>query len=139
MTRYEKHAWFNLIVLAVTLVAFFCLGGASGMRSASAAFGLLGLWGFGPLFFLIKRRPSEVITDERDEIIKKTASQQAFGVFWLFFVGACMSIWALNLKSGSVNVDAFPLLVISGWMVFILTHATSTIIQYRKRITDATV
>ena len=139
MARYEKHAWLNLAVIAVTLMSFGSLFAMFGLRPASAAFGLLGIWGLGPILFFIKRRPNEVITDERDEVIKKTASQQAFAVFWLFFVASCMIIWMVNFESGFVSVDAFPLLVVAGWMMFVLIHGASTLVQYRTRTQDADV
>jgi uncharacterized membrane protein len=132
MTRYEKHAWFNLTVLALSLTAFGVLLPIFGLRIASGAFGLLGFWGLGPILFFVKQRTGETLTDERDEAIRKTASQQAFALFWLYFVGSCITIWALNLKTATVSVDVLPLLVVFGWMVFVLVHAVSTLIQYRR-------
>jgi hypothetical protein len=68
MSAMQKFAWFNLAVIALTLVAILSLLPFLG-KGALGGFGFLGLIGFGPLFF--RRKPGQVLTDERDQLIQR--------------------------------------------------------------------
>ncbi len=132
LSRQEKRAIFELSILAIAVVVFLSLMPSYGIRTAVAAFGVLGFWGLGPILFSRKKTPSEVIEDEHDILIKRKATQIAFAIFWVYFVVSSMTIWFSHFKAGVVSVDAFPLLVLGGWTLFTLTFSLSTIYQYRQ-------
>lgn len=132
MTQQEKLAWFNLLVLAVTGLAYWVLMPLIGPKAACAAFGLLGFWGIGPLFLRQKSGNRRVIFDERDQLIQMRASTAAYSIFWVLFVGVCMSIYWKNLVIGTVPVTLLPSLPLGGFIVITLVQSLAVLIQYRQ-------
>jgi hypothetical protein len=53
MTAAQKHAWFNLVVVALSVVTVLILVPVLG-PGAQGGFGLLGLLGFGSLFVIVQ-------------------------------------------------------------------------------------
>jgi hypothetical protein len=68
MSAMQKFAWFNLAVIALTLMAVVSLFPFLG-KGALGGFGFLGLTGFGPYFF--RKKPGHVLADERDQLIQR--------------------------------------------------------------------
>src|SRR5437764_14899493 len=83
MSQMQKFAWFNLAVIAWTLVLVFSLLPFLGYR-AMGGLGCLGLIGFGPLFF--RKKPGQVLIDERDQLIQWRSWIFAYALFWVIFV-----------------------------------------------------
>lgn len=59
MSRLQKHAWFNLVVVTLSIIAFLVLLSLTALRPAVAAFGLMGLLGLGHLFY--RERTGDIV------------------------------------------------------------------------------
>jgi hypothetical protein len=102
MSAWQKLAWFNLAVLASTIVLVVSLIPVLGTTRAHGGLGLLGLLGFAPLFL---RGGRVVIDDERDQMIRLRSGLIGFSIFWLAFVAGCMLLPALYGWDGLVPVS----------------------------------
>jgi len=127
MSALQKHAWFNLIVVALTAITVASLYPSLGAK-AYGGFGVLGLCGLGALFHW--RRGKRVVTDERDEMINRRAMVWGYGVLWVVFVLAA-------LVAPAVYGQAVPIMVIesSVWVAFMILIATQSIaalVQYGR-------
>lgn len=131
MNQQEKHAWFNLAVIVITVVVFIILIPLLGVEPARGAWGLLGLWGFGNLFYRKKRGESAVVLDERDQFIQKKSVVIAYVVFWLLFVLTCMLLWWMNKDKGTISVEVLPIMVVGGWIIVTLVQAVTMLIMHR--------
>jgi hypothetical protein len=135
MSPAERHAWFNLTVILLTLGAILAVSPALGFRRAQGSLGFLGLLGLGP--FLFRRRPGKVFMDERDVFIQLRAWTVAYSVFWLLFVGVCV---AAPFTFGSSGTVAVELIQMSVWYAFMLVWgvgAIATLAQYRSGASHA--
>ena len=133
MSRYEKHAWFNLAVLAITAAAFFVLFLFVGMQERSfAAFGLLGLLGFSQFFYLPRKRDSQIVADERDQSIQLRTMLTAYTVFWVVFVGGSVAVWAIYRSEGFIPVYILPIFPLVGFMILTLVQSVMTLVQYGR-------
>jgi hypothetical protein len=130
MNRWQKIAWYNVIVIAVTLaltavlVAFLAF--TVGMPRARAGLGLLGflgLLGLSPILF--RAKPSEVPFDERDRLINYRAVLAAYSIFWPIITAACMIPWFIIGLSGSVPVWYLPLLLGGIGITLTLVHSVA--------------
>ncbi len=129
----QKAAWFNLTVFTAAVVTYGALAAVIGPTRAMAASGLCGLWGLSGLY--CRRRPGAVVLDERDRLINLRAQLAGLWVFWELFVAGCMIIWALRRyywREATISIDALPLLVIGGLIVFVVTHSIAVLVQYGR-------
>ena len=103
MSRMQKFAWFNLAVIALTLLVVFSLLPFLEYR-AMGGLGFLGLMGVGPLFF--RKKPGQVVTDERDRLIQWRSWIFAYAVFWVVgvFFAAILSALVYG-EDGAVPVS----------------------------------
>jgi len=135
MPALQKFAWFNLAVIAWTVVAILLLLPFLG-KGALGGFGFIGLLGLGPLFF--RRRPGQVLADERDALIGTRSLIAAYSVFWVVFVLAAVFLTAVVYgEDGAVPVTVVRVSVGAG---FILVHALASIamlVQYAGGSKDA--
>jgi hypothetical protein len=128
MSPAQRYAWFNLVVICVTLSVMLVLTPALGFRRAQGGLGILGLMGFGPLVF--RKRPGKVFMDERDFLIQIRAWVLAYSLFWVVFVGICV---AAPFTFGTSGVVAVEWIQMSVWYAFMLVwgiSAIATISQY---------
>src|SRR4051794_4342372 len=79
----QKFAWFNLAVIALTVGTVAALFPLLGSRALGGT-GFLGLLGLGVLFF--RRRPGQVLLDERDHLIQQRSWVLAHATFWVVYV-----------------------------------------------------
>jgi len=135
MNRWQKIAWFNLIVIVTTLalssLAVGVLSIIVGMPKALAglgALGIFGLMGLSPILF--RQKQNQVPFDERDQLINYRAVLGAYSVFWLVFTGACMIPWVIIGPSGSISVNALPIMLVGVGITLELVHSMAIIIQY---------
>ncbi len=135
MSRQEKHAWFNLAVLGLALIAYAVLVPVLGPRPAIAGMGLCGLWGLGGFLFYPRGRIVDIL-DERDLSIQRRATRIAHGTFWMLFVATCMLTWHFK-RGGTVPADILPLMVGAGMVVVIVVGSIATLVLYRRGIADA--
>jgi hypothetical protein len=134
MSAAQKHAWFNLAVVAVTVVTVLALIPVLG-PGAQGGFGLLAFLGFGPWFF--RRRGGGVILDERDMEIQRRSLLLAYVVFWLAFVAACMSLPVFYGWSGSVPVIVVLSSIWCGMILVVGVTSVATLVMYAMGETDA--
>jgi hypothetical protein len=129
MSPAQKHACFNLIIVALALATVLALYPSLGAR-ARGGFGVLGIMGFGGLFF--RRRDGRVVTDERDGLIRERSLTLAFRVFWVVFV--LSGVFALYYYKAA---GAVPLLVVEvalylGWCLFAAAQSVATLAFYGR-------
>src|ERR1700730_5327130 len=114
MSRMQKFAWFNLAVIALTLLVVLSLLPFLGYR-AMGGLGCLGLIGFGPLFF--RKKPGTVLTDERDHLIQWRSWILAYALFWVVFVLTAVFLSAFIYgQDGAVPVSVVQMSVAWGFM-----------------------
>jgi hypothetical protein len=135
MSAMQKWAWFNLAVIALTLGAVLSLLPFLG-KGALGGFGFLGLLGFGVLFF--RKKPGQVLLDERDRLIWVRAWVLAYAVFWVVFCLAAAVLCALVYREDG----AVPVWVVGGgvFSALILVQALASIailVQYAGGSKDA--
>jgi hypothetical protein len=126
MNTAQRHAWYNLGVVVLTMVVVVALVPVMG-RGAQGGFGLLGLLGFGPLFYW---RKGGVVMDERDMEISRRSLLIAYVVFWLAFVAACVSLPAFYGWDGAVPVVVVMSSVFLALMLVTGVTSVATLVQY---------
>src|SRR5262245_48106523 len=127
MSAVQKFAWFNLAVIVLTSVVVLSL--APWGKGALGGFGLLGLMGFGPLFF--RSKPGQVLIDERDQLIQRRSWIVAYSLFWVVFVlaAAVLSVVVYG-QDGAVPVWVVQSSVFCGFMLVYALASTSILVQY---------
>lgn len=135
MSPLQKFAWFNLAVIAVTLIVVCSLLPLLGYR-AMGGLGCLGLIGFTPYFFLNKQ--GKVLTDERDQLIQWRSWILAYALFWLAFVlvAVVLSV-AIYGQEGAVPVTIIQLSVALGFMFVYAVASIAILVQYAGGSKDA--
>jgi hypothetical protein len=136
MSAWQKVAWFNLAVIASSVVLVLALVPVLGTTRAQGGLGLIGLLGFAPLFS--RRGSGVVIEDERDQMIRLRSVLIGYSIFWLAFVAGCMSLPVLYGWNGLVPVSVVLLGVWYGMMVVVGVTAVATLVMYRLGSADAT-
>lgn len=129
MAPAQRQAWFNLVIILVSLFAILALAPALGFRRAQGGLGILGFIGLGP--FLFRRKPGRVFMDERDVLIQFRAWAVAYSVFWIFFIGVCVSAPFTFGSSGVVSVELIQMSVWYAFMIVWGVSALATLAQYR--------
>ena len=129
MSPPQKHAWFNLAVITVTLTAVLVLYPFLG-KGALGGLGFLGLLGLGGFFYRKKR--GEILTDERDNLIHQRSTVVAYSVFWLAFVAAGVLTPLYYGYDGAVPAMLVANAVWAGLMLLIGTQSITTLIQYGR-------
>lgn len=128
MSALQKFAWFNLAVIALALVVVLALVPLLG-RGALGGLGVLGFLGFGPFFF--RKKPGQVLTDERDQLIQRRSIVLGYSVFWVVFVfvGVVLSAAVYGLD-GAVPVWVVQNSVCFGIMFVYAAASLAILIQY---------
>ncbi len=127
MSRPQKHAWFNLAVIALTLAVVLLTYPILG-RGAFGGLGFLGLLGFGQFFY--RKKHGEVVTDERDNLIQQRSMLAAYSVFWLVFVAAGTLTPLYYGYNGAVPAILVADSVWAALMLHVVTHSLVTLVQY---------
>jgi hypothetical protein len=124
----QKFAWFNLAVIALTLVAILSLLPWLG-KGALGGFGFLGFLGFGPFFF--RKKPGQVVSDERDQLIQGRSWILAYALFWVVFVLAAVFLSSLVYgEEGAVPVSVLQWSVACGFMLVYALASIAILVQY---------
>ena len=140
MNRWQKMAWFTLIMMGLAVglslvavsVAYFGFG--LPIRRAVGGFGFMGIMGFlGLSPILFKKEKGKVELDERDLLIKKKASLAAYTAFWVLFVAAAMIPWFIIGPNGAITVNYLPWMVIGGMFVVMFVQAIVILKEYGWR------
>jgi hypothetical protein len=136
MTATQKHAWFNLAVVALSVLTVAALVPVLGPRRAMGGLGLLGLLGFGMLFF--RKRPGVVVADERDAQIRLRALMLTSALFWIIFVETCVFLpWFYYGEQGAVPVVVIQGSVLVWWLIVTVVDSVATLVLYSRGGTDA--
>lgn len=133
MSAMQKFAWFNLAVIALTLAIVFSLLPLLGQRAAGG-FGFLGLLGFGVLF--LRKKPGQVLTDERDHLIQRRSARLAFSLFFTVFVLAVVLCPAIYGSDGAVPVKIIQNTAWYGFMLIYAVTSLAILVQYGRGAKD---
>jgi len=135
MSAMQKFAWFNLAVIALTLVTVLSLLPFLG-KAALGGSGFLGLIGLGPLFF--RKKPGKVLTDERDQLINLRSWILAYALFWVVFVLAAALLSPLVYgQDGAVPVWVVQISVFFCFMLVYALASIAILVQYDGGSKDA--
>lgn len=135
MSTTQKSAWFNLAVIGLTLVIIVALLPCIGMK-AMGGLGCLGFLGLQPLVF--RKRPGQVLADERDRLIQSRSWIIAYALFWVLFVVA--AVWVSSLvygENGAVPVHIVQMSVACAFMFVYAVASIAVLIQYGRNLADA--
>ncbi len=137
MNRMQKIAWYNVIVIAVTLFLSGTVVGVLAMKvgmpgalGGLGCLGTLGLLGLSP--FLFRRGCDKVDFDERDTLVNYKANLAAYSAFWLVFTAACMIPWFIIGPSGLISVNVLPLMLCGIGVTLTLIHSLAILVQYGR-------
>jgi hypothetical protein len=135
MSAVQKFAWFNLFVITLTIVAVLSLLPFLG-KGALGGFGLLGTIGFGPLF--LRKKPGQVVTDERDQLIQRRSWFLAYSLFWIALVLMAVVLSAVVYgQDGAVPVWVIQSSVFCGFMFVYALASIAILVQYAGGLGDA--
>ena len=135
MSAQQKFAWFSLAVIGLTLVAVLSLLPLLG-KGALGGFGFLGLFWFGAFFY--RKKPGQVVTDERDQLIQRRSWLLAYCLFWVVFVLAAVVLSAVVYgEDGAVPVSVLSWSVFCGFMLVWALASVATLAQYAGGSRDA--
>jgi hypothetical protein len=137
MNRYQKLAWFNLIVITATIIISTT---AITIEIHMRGYSTLGLFFIAPLA-LLKLKPllfkkpqgqSKVVSDERDNFIIKRARSFAYTTFWIVFF---VSSFAVHILKGmgpksSVPTITLPLMAVGGAIFMQIVCSIAILVQY---------
>ena len=130
MSAIEKHAWFNVAVIAVALIGVGSLYPFLG-NAAHGALGICGLLGFGPLFY--RKRDQEIVLDERAILIQQRSALLGYAIFWVIFVvtASLLSVFFYGMD-GSVPVQVIQLSVFYAFALFIGAMSLAVLVFHRR-------
>ena len=135
MSPMQKFAWFNLAVITFTLLVVCSLLPFLGYR-AMGGLGCLGLIGLGPLFY--RRKPGQVLTDERDHLIQWRSTILAYALSWVVFVFAAAVLSPLVYgEMGAVPVSVIQTSVFWLFMLVYGVMSIAILVQYGGGSKDA--
>ena len=139
MNRYQKLAWFNLIVITVfIIVTTTVITIELQMRGYSTTglwcVGILALLRLNPFLFKKPQGQNKVVSDERDKFIIKRAVSFAYTTFWIVFF---VSSFALHIFMGmgpksSVPTITLPLMACGGAVFIKIVSSVAILVQYGR-------
>jgi peptidoglycan/LPS O-acetylase OafA/YrhL len=130
MVAQQRHALFNLSVALAALIFFVALIPLLGVLRAQGGFCLLGISALAPLFW--RSRKGKTSFDERDRLIFLRATQIAFAIFWLLFVGGVLAAYYSFRNRNALPINLLPLVIWLGWSILLITHSTALLVLYQK-------
>ena len=118
MNRWQKIAWYNLIIIFVSFSLTAAVVGILALKygmpkalGGLGALGTLGLLGLSPVLFY-------------------RSIQIAYAVFWPVFTAACMVPWFIVGPNNSIPSNALPLMLGAVGITLVLMQSLTTLIQY---------
>jgi hypothetical protein len=125
MTRQQRIAIYNVIVIIITFAAFAGSVPKFGLVRAQASLGLLGFLAAVGLFY---RHPkNRQVQDERECLLYARSLQIAGAVCCIAFVGA---ILAMYFYLSNIAIDLMPALIMGGIAIFILSQSVALLCLY---------
>ncbi len=137
MNRHQKIAWFNLIVIAATVIlTSIAIAVEVHIRGYSTSglwfVALLVLLKFTPFLFKKPESPSGVVSDERDDSIRKRAVLYAWAAFWWVFVVSCVLLFIIVGPENSVPTIVLPLMALAGGLFLTAAYSVAILVQYGR-------
>jgi len=137
MNRYQKLAWWNLIVITFTIIITTA---AIATEFHIRGYSTLGIYFIAPLVllkfnrFLFKKPQSDggVISDERDSLIIKRALAFTFMAFWWVFVISSFLLWWFIGPRNSVPTITLPLMALGGGIFMKIVCSAAILVQYGR-------
>jgi len=128
MNSEQKQAWLAVIMGIISLICFLVALPFVGPMIATAAFGLFGLAGLGPLIF--RKTP----TDERDRSIAKRANLAGATTSYGVFLLGNMSVWFVAKRNHQeqVNIDLLMLVVFLGIFALFFVRSVVLLVLYAR-------
>jgi len=143
VNRYQKIAWFNLIVIAATIIVTSI---AVAVEFHVRGYSTVGLW-FVALLALLKltpylfkksESPGGVVSDERDDFIVKKALLASFislaVILGVAFVTAFLTLGLTHTVS--ITMDGLSAVVYYVSVIFVLVLSLAVLVQYGWRASD---
>jgi hypothetical protein len=139
MNRYQKLAWFNLIVITVTIIITTTAVAIEihwrGYSTIAPAFiVILALLKLNPFLFKKPKGRDKVVSDERDKFIVKRAVSFAYITFWIVFFVSSLAIhifMGMGPKS-SVPTITLPLMAFGGAVFIKIVSSVAILVQYGR-------
>ena len=139
MNRYQKLAWFNLIVITATiLITTTAVAIEIHLRGYSTIAPLfiviLVLLKLNPFLFKKPKGRNKVVSDERDKFIVKRAVSFAYITFWIVFFVSSLAIhifMGMGPKS-SVPTITLPLMAFGGAVFIKIVSSVAILVQYGR-------
>jgi len=135
MNRYQKIAWFNLIVIALTITITsaaiaieFHIRGYSTFAPGFVV--ILALLRLKPFLFKKPQGQDKVVSDERDDLIIKRAASIAYTVFWWIFFLSCFLLFLIIGPKSSVPTITLPLIAVGGALFLKIVCSVAILVQY---------
>ena len=139
MNRWQKIAWFNLIVVAIAFVTCSILAAGMPLKDAITP--------PSPLTFVIvpalvlvamsekvifRRKPHQLDSDERDRQIHRTCKYAAWTAFASSMVAGVLVCYLVVGPKGALYPLVLPLLVLIGGGIHIIVASSAALIQYGR-------
>jgi hypothetical protein len=137
MNRYQKIAWWNLIVITFTIIITTA---AIAIEFRIRGYSTLGIYFIAPLAllkfnrFLFKKPQSKggVVSDERDSLIIKRALAFTFMAFWWVLVISSFLLWWFIGPRNSVPTITLPLMALGGGIFMKIVCSVAILILYGR-------
>ena len=137
MNRYQKLAWWNIIVITFTIIITTA---AIAIEFHIRGYSTLGIYFIAPLVllkfnrFLFKKpqRKGSVVSDERDSIIVKRAVSFTYTVFWIVFILSSFLLFVLLGPRSSVPTITLLLVALGGGILMKIVCSAAILVQYGK-------
>ena len=139
MNRYQKLAWWNLIVITFTIIITTA---AIAIEFRVRGYSTLGIYFIAPLVllqfnrYLFKKPQSKggVVSDERDSLIIKRALVFTFMAFWWIFLISSFLLWWFIGPRNSVPTITLPLMALGGGIFMKIVCSAAILVLYGKSV-----
>jgi hypothetical protein len=139
MNRYQKLAWWNLSVIAVTIII---TSAAVAIEFHIRDYSIIGpcfiailvLLKLNPFLFKKPQSQSGVISDERDSFIVKRAVSFAYTTFWIIFFISSFLLFLIMGPRSSVPTITLPLMVFGVAVFMKIVCSVAILVQYGRGV-----
>jgi hypothetical protein len=138
MSRVRRLAWFNVIVLILTILvsgAAVIWLAACGSPVALSGLGSLGLGLLhllGPVVFPKKSEPGKVLFDERDAEIARRAESSGDLATGAVFLSVFFGAWLALGLDGLVPVSSLGVVIAMAYVISKLTESVTALVLYGR-------
>ena len=139
MNRYRKLAWWNLIVIAATIIITttataieFHIRGYSTIGPGFVL--IMVLLKFNPFLFKKPQSAGGVVSDERDALIVKKAVSFSYTTFWIVFIVSSFAVHIfMGMEPGSsIPTITLPLMAVGGAIFMKILSSAAILVQYGR-------